>query len=99
MQLFDGLPMAPPLTTPSKASTLPRGGPSRNDDFLTSLGRRVRGLRDRRGLTRKQLSQEADVSERHLAQVEAGEGNISVVLLERIAETLGVPIASLFAPA
>jgi XRE family aerobic/anaerobic benzoate catabolism transcriptional regulator len=71
---------------------------SRNGDFLLSLGRRVRELRNRRGLTRKQVSQQADVSERHLAQLEAGEGNISVVLLERIAETLGVAISSLFAP-
>ncbi|HVH70260.1 MAG TPA: helix-turn-helix transcriptional regulator, partial [Candidatus Dormibacteraeota bacterium] len=40
----------------------------------------------------------ADVSERHLAQLESGEGNISVVLLERIAEALDVPIANLFTP-
>lgn len=53
-------------------------------------------MRNRRGLTRKQVAQEADVSERHLAQLEAGEGNISVVLLKRIAETLHVPIANLF---
>jgi XRE family transcriptional regulator, aerobic/anaerobic benzoate catabolism transcriptional regulator len=38
------------------------------------------------------------VSERHLAQLEAGEGNISVVLLQRIADALHVPIANLFAP-
>lgn len=48
-------------------------------------------------MTRKQVSQEADVSERHLAQLESGEGNISVVLLQRIAGALRVPIASLFA--
>lgn len=49
-------------------------------------------------MTRKQVSQEADVSERHLAQLESGEGNISVVLLRRIAAALHVPIANLFAP-
>ncbi len=48
-------------------------------------------------MTRKQVSQEADVSERHLAQLESGEGNISVVLLQRVAEALNVPIANLFA--
>src|SRR5207244_2891574 len=90
--------MAPPTTTPSKGPTLPPTGTSENGDFLLSLGRRVRESRNRRGLTRKQVSQEADVSERHLAQLEAGEGNISVVLLQRIAEALHVPIASLFAP-
>jgi XRE family aerobic/anaerobic benzoate catabolism transcriptional regulator len=49
-------------------------------------------------MTRKQMSQEADVSERHLAQLESGEGNISVVLLQRIASALHVPIANFFAP-
>jgi XRE family aerobic/anaerobic benzoate catabolism transcriptional regulator len=47
-------------------------------------------------MTRKQMSQEADVSERHLAQLESGEGNISVVLLQRIAAALHEPIANLF---
>src|SRR5215469_1161347 len=71
--------------------------PLANERFLASLGSRVRELRSRRGLTRKQMSQEADVSERHLAQLESGEGNISVVLLQRIAAALEVPIANLFA--
>lgn len=48
-------------------------------------------------MTRKQMSREADVSERHLAQLESGDGNISVVLLQRIAAALQVPIANLFA--
>jgi XRE family transcriptional regulator, aerobic/anaerobic benzoate catabolism transcriptional regulator len=63
-----------------------------------SLGKRVRELRNCRGMTRKQVSQEADVSERHLAQLESGEGNISVLLLQRIAGALRVPLANLFAP-
>jgi len=70
---------------------------SANGDFLASLGSRVRELRSRRGMTRKQMSKEADVSERHLAELESGEGNISVVLLQRIATALHVPIANLFA--
>jgi XRE family aerobic/anaerobic benzoate catabolism transcriptional regulator len=47
-------------------------------------------------MTRKMLSLEADVSERHLAQLESGEGNVSVVLLRRIALALGAAIAELF---
>jgi XRE family transcriptional regulator, aerobic/anaerobic benzoate catabolism transcriptional regulator len=65
---------------------------------LSFLGKRVRELRNRRGMTRKMVSREADVSERHLAQVEAGEGNISVVLLQRIAGALHVPLANFFVP-
>jgi len=70
----------------------------RDDRFLASLGKRVRELRDRRGITRRTVAHEADVSERHLAQLEAGEGNISVVLLRRIAAALDVSLADLFAP-
>jgi len=66
--------------------------------FLVFLGKRVRELRNRRGLTRKMLAREADVSERHLAQLEAGEGNVSIVLLRRIAGALSVSLAELFAP-
>ncbi len=90
--------MAPPTSTPSKTPSLHPPGFSADGDFLMSLGKRVRELRNRRGMTRKQVSQEADVSERHLAQLESGEGNISVVLLQRIAGALHVPVANLFAP-
>ena len=85
-------------TTPAKPSVSHSRGFSANGDFLGFLGNRVRELRSLRGMTRKQMSREADVSERHLAQLESGEGNISVLLLQRIAAALHVPIANLFAP-
>jgi XRE family aerobic/anaerobic benzoate catabolism transcriptional regulator len=66
-------------------------------DFLRLLGRKVRELRSRRGMTRKMVAQESDVSERHLAQLELGDGNVSVVLLRRIATALNVSLADLFA--
>lgn len=68
-----------------------------SDAFLLSLGKRVRELRNRRGTTRKMMAREAHVSERHLAQLEAGEGNVSIVLLRRIAGALHVSLAELFA--
>src|SRR5215470_10299198 len=74
----------------------PRVAPVRDDRFLLSLGQRVRELRSKRGLTRRATAQEADVSERHLAQLEAGEGNISIILLRRIATALGVSLGELF---
>jgi len=87
-----------PTSTLPKVSTLSRPAPPTPDDFLAFLGKRVRELRDRLGLTRKMVAQEADVSERHLAQVESGEGNVSVVLLQRIAGALHVSLAELFSP-
>lgn len=68
-------------------------------DFLSTLGKRIRELRNRRAMTRKVAARDADVSERHLAQLEAGEGNVSIVLLRRIARALNVSLAELFAPA
>src|SRR5581483_8863280 len=64
-------------------------------EFLSSLGRRVREAREQRGLARKALARDANVSERYLAQLEAGEGNASVVLLRRVAAALGVRIVDL----
>ena len=81
----------------SKAASAQRIVPGSNGDFLLFLGTRVRELRNRRGLTRKMMAKEADVSERHLAQLEAGEGNVSIVLLRRIAAALHVSLAELFA--
>jgi XRE family transcriptional regulator, aerobic/anaerobic benzoate catabolism transcriptional regulator len=66
--------------------------------FLEFLGKRVRQVRDQRGMTRKSAARSADVSERHLAQLEAGEGNVSIVLLRRIAAALGVSLVELFSP-
>lgn len=64
-------------------------------EFLESLGKRVRHIREQRGMARKVLARGADVSERYLAQLEAGDGNISVVLLRRVATALGVSLLEL----
>lgn len=87
-----------PIHADSKAATAHRSAPIRESDFLQFLGTRVRELRNRRGMTRKMVANEADVSERHLAQLEAGEGNVSIVLLRRIAAALNVSLVELFAP-
>lgn len=65
------------------------------DELTRSVGARVRALRSRRGLTRKNLAHHSDVSERYLARVEAGEANISLILLSRVAQALDVPLLSL----
>src|SRR5215813_10096160 len=64
-------------------------------EFLSNLGRRVRDAREQRGMARKALARDAQVSERYLAQLEAGEGNASVVLLRRVAAALGLRIVDL----
>ena len=63
--------------------------------FLSRLGERVRAWRIETGTTRKALAGASDVSERYLAQLEAGEGNVSILLLRKIARAMGAPIESL----
>ena len=63
--------------------------------YLSRLGERVRAWRSGRGMTRKALALASGVSERYLAQLEAGEGNISVLLLRKVAHAMGVPVESL----
>jgi XRE family transcriptional regulator, aerobic/anaerobic benzoate catabolism transcriptional regulator len=63
--------------------------------FLASLGERVRMLRARRGMTRRAVAQAAQVSERHLANLEAGSGNASVLILLQVAQALNCSIVEL----
>jgi XRE family aerobic/anaerobic benzoate catabolism transcriptional regulator len=65
------------------------------DPFLTALGERLRALRSRRGLTRKALARLADVSERHLANVESGVGNASIQFLRQITTVLNCTLAEM----
>ena len=62
---------------------------------LRLLGDRVRQARARRGMTRKQLARDSGVSERYLAQIEAGHGNISVLVLRQLALALNLSIDAL----
>ena len=79
-------PAAKPAAKPTGRET---------DTYLRRLGERVRTLRNQRGMTRKALARHAKVSERYLAQLEAGLGNGSIVLLRRIARAIGLPVTQL----
>lgn len=63
--------------------------------FLVALGERVRALRARRGMTRKALAMATDVSERHLANLEYGIGNASILILLQVAQALQCSLAEL----
>src|SRR5258707_2865813 len=90
--------MSTPSSANSKVASLHRATPIPDGDFLLFLGKRVRQIRNLRGMTRKMVARESDVSERHVAQLAAGEGNVSIVLLRRIAAALNVSLVELFAP-
>jgi XRE family aerobic/anaerobic benzoate catabolism transcriptional regulator len=63
--------------------------------FLLALGERIRNLRSRRGMTRKAVAQIADISERHLANLEYGTGNASILVLLQVAQTLQCSLAEM----
>ena len=74
------------------STILPLGA---RDPLLTALGQRVRALRGRRGLTRDALAAGSGVSKRHLANLEHGVGNASILVLAQVAQALHCPIAEL----
>src|SRR6266404_107270 len=63
--------------------------------YLRLLGDRIREARARRGMTRRILARDSGVSERYLAQLEGGHGNISIILLRQVAQAMGLPLAEL----
>jgi DNA-binding XRE family transcriptional regulator len=54
-------------------------------EFLSQLGERVREMRAQHGMSRRELARKSGLSERYVAQIEAGKGNVSIVRLLRIA--------------
>ncbi len=84
----------PPAAEPAAADPAGADGTAKHP-FLLGLGERVRALRARRGMTRKALSVTADVSERHLANLEYGIGNASVLVLLQVAHALKCSLAEL----
>ncbi|HUI83292.1 MAG TPA: helix-turn-helix transcriptional regulator [Candidatus Binatia bacterium] len=83
-----------PLPGIAEAST-PNQDSSDGADYLRLVGERVRETRARRGMTRKLLARDSGVSERYLAQLEGGQGNISILLLRQIASALDIPVEAL----
>ena len=74
---------------------IPQSGASSATGFLAVIGREVRRNRAKRGMTRRQLAQASETSERYLAQIESGAGNPSVSVLRAIAQALDLPCAAL----
>src|ERR1700760_3961106 len=68
---------------------------SSESGFLEQLGQRVRTMRALRGMSRKVLAKVSGISERYIAQLEAGRGNVSIVLLRRVAGAMGAHLEDL----
>jgi XRE family aerobic/anaerobic benzoate catabolism transcriptional regulator len=63
--------------------------------FLEQLGQRVRTMRALRGMSRKVLAKVSGISERYIAHLESGKGNVSIVLLRRVSNAMGAHLEDL----
>jgi XRE family transcriptional regulator, aerobic/anaerobic benzoate catabolism transcriptional regulator len=94
-------PLVPAAAEPRRPSHDPQvGRPLRDrdandDNYLTDLGRRVRRMRAIRGMSRKVFAQVSGVSERYIAQIESGRGNLSILVLRRLAQATGTTLEDL----
>ncbi len=86
--------MAKATPNPAEKPALPTTAAS-EAAFLAAIGSEVRRNRAKRGMTRRQLAQTSQTSERYLAQIESGVGNPSVSVLRAIAQALDLPCAAL----
>lgn len=65
------------------------------EDFLLVVGQRVRKQRARKSMSRKRLAEVSGVSERYLAQLESGQGNMSIALLRKVTTAIGMSLGML----
>ena len=63
--------------------------------FLKVVGLRVRRRRNALGMSRRRLAEVSSVSERYLAQLESGQGNMSIALLRKVTSALGISMGAL----
>ncbi len=65
------------------------------DEFLRIVGLRVRAQRSTLRMSRKRLAEVSGVSERYLAQLESGQGNMSIALLRKVTASIGITLGAL----
>jgi XRE family transcriptional regulator, aerobic/anaerobic benzoate catabolism transcriptional regulator len=85
----------PPLSAVQAPDYVTSTATNAVDPYLRKLGERVRDARARHGMTRRMLAHDSGVSERYLAQLESGRGNLSIVLLRRVAAAIDSDLSSL----
>src|SRR5271154_2716280 len=87
--------MAKPTAKPKPPQAAAAPGLVSAAAFLAAIGREVRRHRAKRGMTRRQLAQASETSERYLAQIESGAGNPSVSVLRAVAQAFDLPVSAL----
>jgi XRE family aerobic/anaerobic benzoate catabolism transcriptional regulator len=83
------------MSEPSNNTPITENWDEAKDPFLAVLGERLKTLRSRRAMTRKSLARLANVSERHVANVESGVGNPSIQFLRQLGTVLNCTLAEM----
>ena len=65
-------------------------------DIKSKVGKRIREIREKVEMSQKDLAYSSDLDRSYIASVESGQRNISIVNLEKIANSLGVSLSELF---
>lgn len=65
------------------------------DEFLHNLGKRIRSLRQKQGLTQEILAEAAGISGKYLGEVERGEMNVSIQVMKKLADALCIQLADI----
>ena len=81
--------------SPARGALPAAAGRDGDAAYLAAIGDRVREIRARRGMSRRTLAHDSGVSERYLASLESGRGNVSILLLKQIAQAIDVPVEQL----
>lgn len=83
------------ITTEVAPLVLPLLDELSTEEFLMVVGQRVRQQRARKSMSRKRLAEVSSVSERYLAQLESGQGNMSIALLRKVTSAIGISLGDL----
>lgn len=68
---------------------------AQDETYLRHVAQRIREQRQAKGMSRRELAEAAGVSDRYVAQVESGKGNVSILVLRKLARALDVPMERL----
>lgn len=61
-------------------------------DICIRVGHRIRELRNAKGWSQRMLADHAQIEYAHLARLELGQREPGVIILQKIADALGVPV-------
>ncbi|MGC9151664.1 MAG: helix-turn-helix domain-containing protein [Microbacter sp.] len=66
------------------------------DIFLKEVGKNIRRIRKKQGLTMEAVANDSEIEYRQLGRIERGEGNSTIITLQRLAEVMKVDIHQFF---